>query len=80
MLLHSCPDMVHEFLLRKTQTSTPLIPGSSTENCPRPDITPAIADCRYKAPLMPRLRGSLIIPFMARIVKIVNPLTLLNTP
>lgn len=29
-LLHSWPDAVHRFLLRKTQTSTPLIEGSST--------------------------------------------------
>ena len=28
MLLHSCPDTVHRVLLRKTQTSTPLIKGS----------------------------------------------------
>ena len=27
MLLHSCPDTVHRVLLRKTQTSTPLIKG-----------------------------------------------------
>ena len=34
VLLHSCPDTVHRFLLRKTQTSTPLIEGSSTERNP----------------------------------------------
>ena len=28
VLLHSCPDTVHRFLLRKTQTSTSLIEGS----------------------------------------------------
>jgi methylglyoxal synthase len=35
---------VHKFLLRKTQTSTSLIGGSSTKNHPRQDITPAVAD------------------------------------
>ena len=49
--------MVHEFLLRKTQMSTPLISGYSINNCPLPNITPAIADFRYKVPLLPRLRG-----------------------
>ena len=58
MLLHSCPDTVREFLLRKTQTSTPLTKGSSAVKCPGQDITPAGADCRYRAPLSPRLHGS----------------------
>lgn len=58
MLLHSCPDTVHRFLLRKTQTSTPLIEGSSTGYKPRIGITPAVADCRYRAPLSPRLHGN----------------------
>ena len=58
MLLHSCPDTVHEFLLRKTQTSTPLTKGSSAVKCPGQDITPAGADCRYRAPLSPRLHGN----------------------
>ena len=58
VLLHSCPDTVHEFLLRKTQTSTPLTKGSSAVKCPGQDITPAGADCRYRAPLSPRLHGS----------------------
>ena len=54
MLLHSCPDTVHRVLLRKTQTSTPLIKGSSTRYKPQIGITPAVADCRYRAPLSPR--------------------------
>ena len=58
MLLHSCPDTVHEFLLRKTQTSSPLIRGSPAVDDPRGDITPAGADCRYRAPLSPRLHGN----------------------
>ena len=56
MLLHSWPDTVHRVLLRKTQTSTPLIEGSSTRRSPQIGITPAVADCRYRAPLSPRLR------------------------
>ena len=55
MLLRSRPDTVHGFLLRKTRTSTSLIRGSSTALHPRFGITPAVADCRYRAPLSPRL-------------------------
>ena len=62
VLLHSWPDTVHRGLLRKTQTSTPLIKGSFTVCNPRQDITPAIADCRYRTPLTPRLCGN----FMTR--------------
>ncbi len=61
MLLRSRPDTVHRFLLRKTQTSTSLIKGSFTAKQPRFGITPAVADCRYRAPLSPRLRGILTI-------------------
>ena len=57
MLLHSCPDTVQRFPLRKTRTSSPLTRGSFTAKHPRPNITPAIADCRYRAPLTPRLCG-----------------------
>ncbi len=57
MLLRSRPDTVHGFLLRKTQTSTSLIRGSFTAVRPRFGITPARADCRYRAPLSPRLHG-----------------------
>ena len=57
VLLHSCPDTVHRFLLRETQTSAPLIKGSSAKYKPQIGITPAVADCRYRAPLTPRLRG-----------------------
>ena len=58
MLLHSCPDTVREFLLRKTQTSSPLSQGSFTARCPGQSITPAKADCRCRAPPAPRLRGN----------------------
>ena len=57
VLLHSCPDTVQRFPLRKTKASTPLTKGSSTRKHPRQDITPAIADCRFRAPLTPRLYG-----------------------
>ena len=77
VLLHSCPDTVHEVLLRKTQTSTPLTRGSPARTYPRRDITPAGADCRFRAPLSPRLRGSfmtilrqLSIPYSHYFVKI----------
>ena len=77
VLLHSCPDTVHEVLLRKTQTSTPLTRGSPARTYPRRDITPAGADCRFRAPLSPRLRGSfmtilrqLSIPYRHSFVKI----------
>ena len=60
VLLHSCPDTVHGVLLRETQTSTPLIRGSPARTHPRRDITPAGADCRYRAPLSPRLHGSFL--------------------
>ena len=60
MLLHSCPDTVHRFPLRKTQTSTPLTQGSFAMVDPGQGITSAGADCRYRAPLSPRLRGNFI--------------------
>lgn len=60
VLLHSCPDTVHRFLLRETQTSAPLIKGSSAKYKPQIGITPAVADCRYRAPLTPRLRGNVM--------------------
>ena len=58
------PDTVHRFLLRKTQTSTPLIKGCSTRYKPQIGITPAVADCRYRAPLTPRLRRIQYIVFL----------------
>lgn len=90
VLLHSCPDTVHEVLLRKTQTSTPLTRGSPARTYPRRDITPAGADCRFRAPLSPRLRGSfmtilrqLSIPYRHSFVKISiaeMPVPMLNWP
>ena len=60
MLLRSRPDMVHGFLLRKTQISTPVCPGSDYMQCPKQNITPAIADFRYREPLLPRLHGNVL--------------------
>lgn len=57
VLLHSCPDTVQRFPLRKTKTSTPLTRGSFTVKHPGQNITPALAACRYRAPLTPRLCG-----------------------
>ena len=64
MLLHSCPDTVHRFPLRKTQTSSSLIEGGSTMHDPRRVITPAVADCRYRAPLSPQLRGNFLTNYL----------------
>ena len=61
MLLHSCPDTVRKFPLRETQTSTSLTTGGSESDAPRHIITPAVADCRYRAPLSPRLHGTISI-------------------
>ena len=72
VLLHSCPDTVHEVLLRKTQTSTPLTRGSPARSHPRRDITSAGADCRYRAPLSPRLRGSFLTCSCAHLRFIAN--------
>ena len=57
MLLYSYPDTVHKFPSREAQTSTLLTTGSSKSDAPRHIITPSVADCRYRAPLSPRLHG-----------------------
>lgn len=44
--------------LQAMVAATPLIRGSPARSHPRRDITSAGADCRYRAPLSPRLRGS----------------------
>ena len=68
VLLHSCPDTVRGFALRETQTSTPLIEGGYTRRHPRENITPTRADCRYRAPLTPRLHGYSSILFLQDLV------------
>jgi len=70
VLLCSQPDTVRKHPLRKTQTSTPLIKGSHTGTSPLPDITPAIADFRYRGPLIPRLHGFISILAFLRFVKL----------
>ena len=72
-LLRSRPDSVHRFLPRKTQTSTLLTEGCPTASQPRIGITPAVADCRYRAPLSPRLRGTFTILIFAADVKCGRP-------
>ena len=57
VLLRSRPDTVHRFPSRETRLSTSLTKGSSTNQSPLRNITPAVADCRYKVPLTPRLHG-----------------------
>ena len=59
MLLRSRPDTVHRVPSRETQTSTSLSGGSPADCRPLRNITPAIADCRFKVPLPPRLHGLL---------------------
>ncbi len=55
MLLGSPPDMVHSPELRKTHPSTqPTTAQTSRATPSKTEITPAIADFRYKAPLPPR--------------------------
>lgn len=49
------------FYCARTLMSTPLSMGSFTSRHPRQDITSAKADCRYRAPLSPRLCGILSI-------------------
>ena len=70
MLLHSCPDMVQRVPLRETKTSAPLTRGSFTRKYPRQNITPAVADCRYRAPLSPRLCGPVKYTWMATICQV----------
>ena len=55
MLLGSPPDMVHSILLRRTHPSTQITAVQTTQTQPfTTELAPAIADCRYKAPLTPR--------------------------
>ena len=70
VLLRSRPDTVHRDLLRRTQTSSPLMKRCSTDKEPRFGITPAVADCRYRAPLSPRLHGIDTIPIPESFVKL----------
>ena len=60
VLLRSRPDTVHRVSPRETQTSTPLTRGSFAKESPPCNITPTIADCRYKVPLTPRLHVLLV--------------------
>jgi len=56
MLLGSPPDMVHGISLRKTDLSTPLTRYGWHITPDRVwEFIPAVADCRYRAPLTPRL-------------------------
>ena len=73
VLLRSRPDTVHGVPLRETRTSTPLFRGGPTKKRPRQDITPAVADCRYRAPLSPRLRGN----FLTYVGQDKSPVTLI---
>ena len=54
-LLPSGPDEVHASPLRGTRSSTSIIPPASAHAGLGREFSPAGADCRYRAPLAPRL-------------------------
>ena len=54
-LLPSGPDEVHASPLRGTRSSTSIIPPASAHAGLGREFSPAGADCRYRAPLVPRL-------------------------
>ena len=56
MLLGSPPDMIHSCRSRKTHSSSQPKTTLTTQVLPSfRESTPAVADCRYRAPLLPRL-------------------------
>ena len=61
-LLPSGPDGVRRFSPRRTQSSTPLSRRSPTMPDLEREFNPAVADCGYRAPLVPRLARPLILP------------------
>jgi hypothetical protein len=61
-LLPSGSDGVHRFSPRRTQSSTPLSRRSPTMPDLEREFNPAVADCGYRAPLVPRLARPLILP------------------
>src|SRR6188472_4628863 len=54
-LLPSGPDEVHASPLRGTRSSTSISPPASASAGLGWEFSPAGADCRYRAPLVPRL-------------------------
>ena len=52
-LLPSGPDGVHGFSLRRTQTSSPLTPGSPTRSTLGQEFDPALADCGLQGAATP---------------------------
>ena len=69
VLLCSQPDTVHKPLPYKTKVSTLQNRVNIHNKSPKQDITPTVADCRYRAPLSPRLHGSNSIVKMGLYVK-----------
>ena len=55
MLLRSRPDMVHSATLHGTLLSTLLICSKPPKARPQTAFSPAVADCRFRAPLAPHL-------------------------
>ena len=65
MLLGSPPDMVHSCRSRKTHSSSQPKTTLTTQVLPSfRESTPAVADCRYKAPLVPRLVWSYFTSYL----------------
>ena len=55
VLLYPYPDTVRECALHKTLLSTFLTACGLPQPAPRKAFSPAIADCRFRAPLTPHL-------------------------
>ena len=55
MLLGSPPDMFHNLVLRRAWLSTLHIKRLLYQKYPYKAFSPAIADCRYRVPLVPRI-------------------------
>ncbi len=72
LLLRSRPDKVHGNMLHETGLSSPLTNTGYTFNTLTRIITPAIADCRFRAPLTPRLVRLWYIKEQAPLYQVLN--------
>jgi hypothetical protein len=79
-LLPSGSDGVRRFSPRRTQSSTPLSRRSPTMPDLEREFNPAVADCGYRAPLVPRLARPLILPNGPPNVKEIGPVVLAPHP
>ncbi len=67
MLLGSPPDIVHRPMLRKTRPSTESRTRCNTLFALGSIVAPATADCRYRAPLSPRVVWPYSIPLFIKV-------------